>query len=267
MNTDELEERIAAFVNWDYRFEFDDGTTTPLLDKRMVNRQEQRRRYFFDALIRLYGGSLSGQRVLDLGCGAGFWALQALEAGADFVLGVDADQMRIDQAQLVFEAKGIDPSRYAFEAKNIFQCDLSAGFDVVLCLSLTHQISKPVELFELMTGVGSEIIVLETALSPAASSFFEVSVPHSAIDHKIALIPTRDAVVDLASEFGYSTVALARNITDYRGMDDYRRQQRLAFFCSKSRSLAGLALEDPWVTPWWLGPLRDPRGALRRLRA
>jgi SAM-dependent methyltransferase len=266
VNRAQLEERIAEFVNWDYRFEFDNGATTPLLDRRMVNRQEQRRHYFFDALLRLFNGSLSGQRVLDLGCGAGFWALQAIDAGADFVLGVDADQTRIDQANLVFEAKDVDPARYRFERENIFQCDLSADFDVVLCLSITHQISKPVELFELMTGVGADIIVIETELSRAASSSFEVSVPRKAVDHKIALIPNREAVVELAGEFGYRTVPLALNITDYRGMDDYRRQQRLAFFCSKGRSLDVLAVEEPWLTPWWLAPL-DPRRRLRQLRA
>ncbi len=265
MNRDELEERIARFLHWDYRFEFDNGAATPLLDGRMVNRHEQRRRYFFDALLRLFGGSLRGQRVLDLGCGTGFWALHAMDAGADFVLGVDAERTHIEQASLVFEAKGIDPAHYRFEHANFFECDLSAPFDVVLCLAVMHQVSKPVELFELMTGLGPEIIVVETELLRVASSFFEVSTQRKPVDHRIALIPTREAMMELAGEFGYNTVPLARNITDYTGMEDYRRQQRLAFFCSKSRSLDALPVEEPWVTPWWLAPL-DPRRGLRRLR-
>jgi hypothetical protein len=72
-------------------------------------------------------------------------------------------------------------------------------------------------------------------------------------------------VIELASEFGYNTVALARNMTDYAGMDDYRRQQRLAFFCSSGKALDVLAAEDQWITPWWLAPL-DPRRGLQRLR-
>ena len=38
---------------------------------------------------------LKGKRVLDLGCNAGFWSLNAAEAGADFVLGVDGRQIQV----------------------------------------------------------------------------------------------------------------------------------------------------------------------------
>ena len=264
MNPDQLETRIAEFLSWTYRFEFDNGVTTPVLDRRLVNRQAQRKRYFFDALVRLFGGSLSGLRILDLGCGAGFWALHAIEAGADFVLGVDAEKTPIEQAQLVFEAKGIDPARYHLEQQNIFAADLTGQFDVVLCLALMHQIAKPVELFELMCGAGAEVILIETELARATSSSFDVSRPRKAIDRNIALVPSRAAVTELAAAFGLSTVPLARNMTNYAGMDDYRRQQRLAFFCSSSRSLETLATEDPWITPWWLTPLA--RRGLQRLR-
>lgn len=261
MERDELEERIAGFPRWNYLFEFDNGAATPLPDRKMINRHEQRRRYFFDALIRLFGGSLRGQRVLDLGCNAGLWSLSAIDAGADFVLGIDAQPYCIDQANLVFEAKGIDPSRYRFEQGNVFEHDLSERFDVVLCLAFMDRTAKPVELFELMTKAGAEVIVIETELSRAASSFFELASladARKAVDHKIALIPSREAVIELAAEFGYNTVPLARNITDYTGMKDYETQRRLAFFCSKGKSLGALAVEEPSVMPWWLAKL-DPR--------
>ena len=34
-------------------------------------------------------GSLKGLRVLGLGCNAGWWSLKAIEAGCDFVAGID----------------------------------------------------------------------------------------------------------------------------------------------------------------------------------
>jgi 2-polyprenyl-3-methyl-5-hydroxy-6-metoxy-1,4-benzoquinol methylase len=61
------------------------------------NSHEQRKCYFFGPLIELCGGSLKGKRVLDLGCSAGFWSLDAVESGCDFVLGIDGRQMQIDQ--------------------------------------------------------------------------------------------------------------------------------------------------------------------------
>lgn len=245
MQPQELQEQIAAFPRWHYRFEFDGGVSTPVVDIGKVNRHEQRRRYFFDALLQVADGSLKGRRVLDLGCNAGWWSLQAIEAGADFVLGVDVRQMHIDQANLVFAAKGVDPARYRFEQGDVFTHDFGGGFDVVLCLGLMEHVAKPVELIERMAASGAELLVIDTALSGASSSFFEVSHLDEPDAHgELVLVPTRDAVIELAARSGYNAVALARNIADYAGMDDYRRLRRLAFICSRSASLQMLAREE-----------------------
>ncbi len=236
MEAQELQERIARFSYWHYRFEFDGGVATPVYDRGQLNRHEQRRRYFFDALLALAGGTLAGRRVLDLGCNAGFWSLAAIDAGAEFVLGIDAREEFIEQAELVFEAKRIERARYRFERANVFDAELDGSFDVVLCLGLIEQVAKPVELFELMRGAGAELIVIDTAVSRARSSSFELgrlSDPRRVLEHEIVLIPSRQAVLDLAREFGFRAVPLALETSDWRGMDDYRSNRRLAFICSK----------------------------------
>ena len=117
MDAHELEDRIAEFPAWHYSFEFEGGVRTPAASAGAANRHEQRRRYFFQSLLELTGGTLKGRRVLDLGCNAGFWSLASLQAGADFVLGIDAQQMYIDQAELVFTAKEIDRTATASSAR------------------------------------------------------------------------------------------------------------------------------------------------------
>jgi SAM-dependent methyltransferase len=262
VDTDELRDRIAEFPRWHYRFKFDGGVTTPVPDRGRINRHEQRRRYFFDALLGLAGGSLAGHRVLDLGCNAGFWSLAAVEAGADFVLGIDADESFIAQAELVFEAKGVARERYRFERASVFGHPLAESFDIVLCLGMLEVTCKPVELFELMHAAGAETIVIDTAVSRMPSSFFELAKLDDAaprVDRELVLIPTRQAVVELAGEFGYEAVALAPNMTDYLGMDDYRSGRRLAFVCSRTASLQDLAAAkpEPALSPW-LPPLLQP---------
>jgi SAM-dependent methyltransferase len=251
----ELQERIAEFPRWHYRFEFEGGVSTPVVDIGKVNRHEQRRRYFFEALLRVTGGSLEGRRVLDLGCNAGWWSLQAIEAGADFVLGLDVSQAHVDQANLVFAAKGIDASRYRFEQGDVFTYDFGGHCDVVLCLGLLEHLAKPVELFERMAATGAELLVIDTSLARGSSSCFEVShLDEPDTYGELVLVPTRDAVVELAARSGYATVALARNMTDYAGMEDYRRLRRLAFICSRSAPLqmlpreAGSPLAARWTT-------------------
>jgi SAM-dependent methyltransferase len=252
MEARELEERIAAFPGWRYRFEFEDGVRTPVSAHGMVNRHAQRRRYFFEALLGLLGGSLRGRRVLDLGCNAGFWAL-----------GVDAQQTYLDQASLVFEAKGVAPARYRFEQGDVFDHVFDESFDVVLCLGLLDHVARPFELFGLMAEVGAELIVIDTEVSRARASIFELTRLYGTtdvLDHNPqVLIPSRTAVAELAGQFGFETVALKLNVEDYTGMGDYRRHRRLAFICSSTVPVDGLAAAPALPRlPWWIG---DP-GAL-----
>jgi SAM-dependent methyltransferase len=271
MDDQELEDRIAAFASWHYRFEFDGGVSTPTPDKAFVNRHEQRRRYFFDPLVELYGGSLSATRVLDLGCNAGWFSLLALEAGAEHVLGIDGRESCIEQAELVFAAKGVERSRYRFEHANVFAWEPGESFDIALCLGLLDHVCKPVELFALMARAQAETIVIDTEISRARSSVFEVSTlydPQSVIDHRLVFIPSRQAVLELAHEFGYTAVALAPNISDYAGMADYRDQRRLAFLCTRSGSLDGVAQARHTVTPWWVtAAINSRKGASRSRRS
>jgi SAM-dependent methyltransferase len=251
----DLAERIAAFPRWQYRFEFDGGLATPVVDAGRVNRQLQRRRYFFDALLQVTGGSLRGRRVLDLGCNAGFWSLQALDAGAEFVLGVDSVAEQIEQAELVFDARRVDASRYRLERGDALDLGVEERFDVVLCLGLLEQLARPFEMFERMAATGAELIVIDTELARGRASSFEVvrrGDPGEEFDGALALVPTREAVIELAGELGFETVPLQRNMNDYAGLDDYRRLRRLAFICSRGPSLQMLRREgsSPAVARW-----------------
>lgn len=267
MDVQEIEERIAAFPGWRYEFEFDGGVRTPVPDRGMANRQRERYRYFFDALLRVTGGSLGGRRVLDLGCNAGFWSLAAIEAGADFVLGVDAQRRYIEQAELVFEAKGVDADRYRFEQGDVFELALGESFDVVLCLGLLDHVCRPFELFEVMASARAQLIVIDTEVSRARLGLFELARLYNtgdAVGHPLVLIPSRAAVAELAAQFGFETLALAPQISDHRGMSDYRRRRRLAFICSKGLPAHGLKeASGRSLLPWWV---RDPRALFTALQ-
>ena len=106
MDRNTIEQRVASFPRWHYEMDLR-GVKTPIFDPGKMVRHHKRREHLFGPLLDLTGGSLEGKRVLDLGCNAGFWSLAAIEADADFVLGIDGRQMHIDQASLVFEANDI----------------------------------------------------------------------------------------------------------------------------------------------------------------
>jgi tRNA (mo5U34)-methyltransferase len=255
MDHDELRAKIASFPRWHYEFDLD-GLVTPIFDKRHVTRHEQRSRYFFDALVDVCGGSLKGLRVLDLGCNAGWWSLKAIDAGCDFVAGIDGRQMHIDQANLVFEQKHVDAGRYEFIVGNVLSDPWPAGdFDVVLCLGLLYHISKPVELMERIAATKADLVVIDTQIIDAGGSYWlsyrePLSEARNAIDYETVLHPSRKAVIDLVKQFGYDVVPLPLNMTDFRGSRDYLVGERLAFLCASNTDLTHLK-PSSWNSPLW----------------
>jgi tRNA (mo5U34)-methyltransferase len=250
MDPTELRSRIEGLGRWHYQFEFESGITTPIWKADRINRHAERSRYFFDRLLQVTCGSLRGRRVLDLGCNSGFWSLKAIEAGAEFVLGIDGRQMHVDQANFVFEAKGIDPARYRFELGNVLSHPVSGDFDVAFCLGLLYHVSKPTELFEVMAGSGADILVIDTKVSNLPGSCFairheDLDDPRHAVDHELIFVPTRQAISALADQFGYRTAPLALDMRNTEGMKAYEMGRRVAFICARQADLGALPRESP----------------------
>jgi len=249
MKDEEIVERIKSFPYWHYPFNLK-GHKTPLPKNlgtyaRFEKRAFKRRRYILDPIVKLYGGSLKGKRLLDLGCNSGFWSLCAIEEGADFVLGIDARPMFIEQANFVFEVKEIDKSKYKFISANIFDVNLLeyGPFDIVLCLGLLYHVNKPIALLEKIAEANDDILVIDTRISNGWGSCLKVVLdyegPDSYVDSKVVMLPTRRAIFDIVKQFGYSVVMLKPPFTDYEGVWDYRWERR-AFLCAKKTDLSKL---------------------------
>lgn len=249
MDSAEIRARVQSFPRWHYEFDLN-GVQTPIFDRRHRNRHAQRKRYFFDPLVELCGGSLSGLRVLDLGCNAGFWSLHAIEAEADFVLGVDGRQDHIAQAELVFETREIDHDRYSFVATNVFDADFGdQRFDIVLCLGFLYHVAKPFELMELISRLNNDLLVIDTAISRIPGRSFELEdealdESRDAVDYSLALWPTRAAVFDLLRQFDYEAVVLRPQFSSWEGCREYRLGFRRALVCAKQTPLRGLSHEE-----------------------
>ncbi len=255
MQGEEIRRRIASFDTWHYQFDLK-GNPTPIHKDDRVNRHHQRKEYFFDPMVEMFGGTLAGKRVLDLGCNAGFWSLCAAQAGCDYVLGLDGRQMHVDQANFVFEVNEVEEDRYDFVAGNLFDVDLASygAFDVVLCLGLMYHVSKHVNLMEMISEVSSDVLVVDTTISTMPGSYMEIrhdrleKVRH-AVDYELVMHPTWQAVHDLVRQFGYSSVALVPAFGDYEGALDYRNGRRRAFVCAQQTDLSLLPAEVEQSAP------------------
>lgn len=242
-----IRRRIAEFPRWHYQFDIG-GEFTPIHKLSCINRHKERRNYFFDPLIQLLGGSLKGARVLDLGCNAGFWSLCAVEAGCEFVLGIDGRAMHIEQADFVFEALGIEKRRYRFEQADVFNFNFQtcAPFDLVLCFGLLYHVNRPIDLLETIASVNSNLLAIDTSISRADGPFFELiyddaNDPRNAVNSGYVLWPTVKAVQSMVSRIGYNGVMLRPCFKCDEGVDDFIRGDRRAFICSKITDLQSLS--------------------------
>lgn len=270
---DDVAKGIADFPVWHYEFELGEHRT-PIFDADHRNRHLQRRDYLFGALLRVLGGSLAGLRVLDLGCNAGWWSLAALDGGAEFVLGIDGRQEYVDQANFVFETKGIDPRSFEFVSGDLFELDLSnyGRFDVVLCLGLFMHISRPVSLMELIEGSGATTLLIDTSITRVPGPFLRIhrqsvdAITTHAVDRELGILPSKRAIDVLGREFGFRTAVLRPKFSDWTGATDYRRGFRRGFICSKGTDPAvpGLDVEPTTRVSllrdgigWLIGGLRS----------
>jgi tRNA (mo5U34)-methyltransferase len=84
---------------------------------------------------------LSGKSVLDIGCNAGFYAIEMKKRGAARVLGVDSDPDYLAQARFAAEVSSAD---IEFRQMSVYDLkDLGEQFDVVLFMGVLYHLRHP----------------------------------------------------------------------------------------------------------------------------
>jgi tRNA (mo5U34)-methyltransferase len=94
-------------------------------------------RRFAEAVPR----DLRGRSVLDIGCNAGFYALEMKRRGAARVLGVDSDPRYLAQAAFAAEVEGAD---IEFRQMSVYELPaLRERFDLVLFMGVLYHLRHP----------------------------------------------------------------------------------------------------------------------------
>jgi tRNA (mo5U34)-methyltransferase len=108
---------------------------------------------------------LAGKSVLDVGCNAGFYSVQAKRLGAARVLGIDARQHEIRQALLVRRALGLDVELRRQSVYSLSPARLGR-FDVVFALGLIYHCKHLVLALEKLFSVTRGLLIVETEILP-----------------------------------------------------------------------------------------------------
>lgn len=109
---------------------------------------------------------LSGWRVLDVGCNAGYYSFRVARWGAD-VLGIDLDERYLAQARWAAEVYGLE-DRVAFERKQVYDLvQEEEQFDMVLFLGVLYHMRYPVLALDIMRELTRRLMVFQTLMTPS----------------------------------------------------------------------------------------------------
>jgi tRNA (mo5U34)-methyltransferase len=185
MTPEEIHQNLKSLAPWFQCIDLGSGikTKTQSAASEYVDHPAET----WEKIRRCLPEDLSGKSVLDVGCNAGFYAIEAKRRQAERVLGIDAQRHHVRQALFVRRVLqlNIDYRRmsiYDLNRKTVGQ------FDVTLALGLIYHCKHLILALERLYEVTKELLILETAILPAertTESFTDVAGGPSVMLHPL----------------------------------------------------------------------------------
>ena len=187
----------------EYPLFFETSDTLPF-PNRLNNR--------YEALIGRHRDILKGASVLDLASHDGRWAFAALKTGAGRVVGLEGQQVLVEETERTFKTYGVDASTYSFVQGDLFETvrDLPTGtFDVVLCFGFLHMHNRHFEMLHQVQRLAPEYLIMDVWVLPFTADPVTYLIPH---------IVDEDGIARLAPDFDHPLY--------YQGHRDYPSSAR-----------------------------------------
>jgi tRNA (mo5U34)-methyltransferase len=112
---------------------------------------------------RVIPDSLKGKSVLDIGCNAGFYAMEMKRRGADRVLGLDTHDDYLEQARF---AAGINGLKIEFRKLSAYDVgELGERFDLVIFMGVLYHLRYPLLALDLIhEHVADDLLLFQSML-------------------------------------------------------------------------------------------------------
>lgn len=163
MTRDEILSEINQLQPWFHRIDLGGGihTKTESVMGEPVNHPAGP----WATIGKCLPADLTGKSVLDVGCNAGFYAIEAKRRGARRVLGVDGQRQHVRQALFVRKVLGLD---IEYRRMNVYELTRRnvGEFDITLALGLVYHLKHLVLALENLYEVTRELLIVETAIMP-----------------------------------------------------------------------------------------------------
>jgi tRNA (mo5U34)-methyltransferase len=152
---DDLARRIEALGPWFHNLRLGPHQTAPHHFLGDFPRTK------FERFAHAIPEDLSGKTVLDIGCNAGFYALEMRRRGAARVLGIDHDEHYLAQARLAAEVSGLDVEFRRLEVYDVGA--LGESFDLVIFMGVLYHLRHPLLALDLIREhVAGDMLIFQS---------------------------------------------------------------------------------------------------------
>ena len=142
LDRDTVERRVRELGPWFHHMELAGVPTAP--DHFLGDYPRVKFKGFHHALP----ADMTGKSVLDIGCNAGFYAMEMKRRGAARVVGIDSDDAYLAQARFAAEVEGFD---IEFRKLDVYDlASLGERFDLVIFMGVLYHLRHPLLALDLI---------------------------------------------------------------------------------------------------------------------
>lgn len=155
LSTAEIGRRVEALGPWFHNMNLGGVRTAP--EHFLGDYPNVKWRKFASAIP----ADLTGKTVLDIGCNAGFYAMEMKRRGASRVLGIDFDDSYLAQARFAADVTNLD---IEFRKLSVYDVSrLGETFDIVIFMGVLYHLRHPLLALDLIREhVAGDLLVFQS---------------------------------------------------------------------------------------------------------
>lgn len=255
----ETEKEIASLGAWFHNLHLPDGTQTapdhPLGDFP---------RFKWNEISPHFPRNMTGYRVLDIGCNAGFYSFEFAKRGAD-VLGVDIDPSYLRQAEWAKKKFKLD-QKVRFRQMKVYELiTLKEQFDIVLFMGVFYHLRHPLLALDIVSTLFTDFFVFQTLTLPGddvynTSADMKIDERYLMYNHgwpKMAFI--ENALEGDFTNWWAPNLACIEAMVRSCGMEVFKKPAHEIYFCRQKEGFDKVLVEQELQT---LFPLIKSDGAV-----